>query len=242
MDWSRTPLLFTASQPPLPLVADRTVVLGRSQSCELPLPSAEASRRHAEVGCRDGAWVVRDLGSTNGTQVNGETVSGERVLSPGDRIEIGACTITFCQMERRGASAPGDPSGEAETRFLQPRQEAEALRGELSEVPSFAVLQILEMGRKTGVLEIVSERVEGRLWLHEGAPVHAEAKGVLGFDAAVALVNATTGGFSFEASATTPEHTIRCSATQLLLEASRLLDEDRRLGELAAGGPDAGAT
>jgi len=237
MDWSRAPLLFMASQPPLPLSAERVVVLGRSQGCDLPVPSPEASRRHAEVLCRDGAWWVRDLGSTNGTQVNGEAVAGERALRPGDRIEIGACTITFCLLESRaGSPVPGDPSGEAQTRLWAPRQEAEALRGELSEVPSFAVLQILEMGRKTGVLEIASERVEGRLWLAEGAPVHAEAKGVLGFDAAVALVNATSGRFSFEASATTPEHTIRCSATQLLLEASRLLDEERRGGDAFGDG------
>lgn len=229
MDWSQAPLLFTASQPPLPLAAGRTVVLGRSQSCDLPVPSPEASRRHAEVSCRDGVWVVRDLGSTNGTQLNGATVAGEQVLRPGDRIGIGACTITFCRMESRAASEQDDPSGEAQTRWLQPRQEAEALRGELTEVPSFAVLQILEMGRKTGVLEIASERVEGRLWLVDGAPVHAEAKGLLGFDAAVVLVNATSGRFTFEAGARSRDHTIRCSATQLLLEASRQLDEERRL-------------
>jgi hypothetical protein len=90
------------------------------------------------------------------------------------------------------------------------------------------VLQILEMGRKTGVLEISGDGHEGRIWLENGLPIHAEAKGMLGFDAAVDLVQAGAGRFSFEARGDRPEPTIRISVTQLLLEASKLLDERAR--------------
>jgi hypothetical protein len=205
------------------------IVLGRSQSCDLPVPSPEASRRHAELRFHDGGWVLHDLGSTNGTRVNGEPVIGQRGLRPGDRIEIGGHVITFCQMESRGAMS--DTQGEAETCVFQPRAEADALRGDLAEIPSFAVLQLLELGRKTGVLEVVSEGVEGRVWFDGGAPVHAEAKGCLGFDAAVAVVNAARGRFSFDSGVPSPDRTIRCSVTQLLLEATRELDERARLDE-----------
>ena len=81
------------------------------------------------------------------------------------------------------------------------------------------------MGRKTGCLEIDSDHENGRLWFESGAPIHAETKGQLGFDAAVSLVHADTGRFRFEPQGELPSTTIRASVTELLLEASRQLDE-----------------
>jgi hypothetical protein len=51
------------------------------------------------------------------------------------------------------------------------------------------------------VLQITSDGAEGRIWLEDGAPVHAEAKTLLGFDAALCLVTAVKGRFAFEAGA-----------------------------------------
>jgi pSer/pThr/pTyr-binding forkhead associated (FHA) protein len=230
MDWSKDPLLFTPSQAPVRLDPARVIVLGRSQSCDLSIPSPEASRKHAELRFHDDAWHLHDLGSTNGTRVNGAGVEGQRRLAPGDRIEIGGHTVTFCQMESRGAL--GENMDEAKTRLHQPRPEADALRGDLAEIPSFAVLQVLEMGRKTGVLDVTAEGAEGRIWFEAGAPVHAEAKGCVGFDAAVVVCHAVQGRFVFESGVPAPENTIRCSVTQLLLEATRQLDEGARLEEI----------
>ena len=61
--------------------------------------------------------------------------------------------------------------------------------------------------------------------LANGCPIHAETKSQKGFDAAVSLVNSQAGVFSFEPEATSPETTIEASVTELLLEASRVLDE-----------------
>ena len=52
-------------------------------------------RTHAEVRARGGSWVLTDLGSTNGTRLNGRRVEGSEVLKPGDKIELGASQITF---------------------------------------------------------------------------------------------------------------------------------------------------
>lgn len=69
------------------------VVIGRSPSVELQLDHDTVSRRHAELSCDPfGRFWVRDLGSTNGTLVNGERIK-ERALSPGDRIRVGDYTI-----------------------------------------------------------------------------------------------------------------------------------------------------
>ncbi len=213
-------MLFAPPQPPFALPSDATVVLGRSSECQVRFPDADTSRRHAKIVCEAGRFVVHDLDSTNGTFVNGERVE-RRELCPGDRLQIGANAITFCQVACE--LDPGDEG--AKTTLLARPVRAEVFRGDLSEIPPFAVLQTLEMGRKTGLLTIDSDATPGRLWLQGGNPVHAETADQIGFDAAVRLVNASLGRFTFEPQLAVPDPTIAASVTELLLEASRQLDE-----------------
>jgi hypothetical protein len=65
------------------------LVIGRNPSCDIVLPGPEVSRIHARLSFRDGSWILQDLGSTNGTIVNGAQV-GRCRLHPGDRVLIGA--------------------------------------------------------------------------------------------------------------------------------------------------------
>jgi hypothetical protein len=69
--------------------------MGRSRQCDLMLDDPNVSRTHAEVRARGGSWVLTDLGSTNGTRLNGSRVDGSEVLKPGDVIELGTSQITF---------------------------------------------------------------------------------------------------------------------------------------------------
>jgi hypothetical protein len=213
-------MLFAPPQPPVQLPREGEVSLGRSRDCEVRLPDADTSRRHAKIVCAGGRFVLHDLGSTNGTFVNGERVS-ERALEPGDRVQIGANTVTFCQVSG-GLDQPDDG---AQTVLFERSLGGEVIQGDLGEVPPFAVLQLLEMGRKTGLLRIDSDATPGKLWLRAGDPIHAETKHQVGFDAAVALVHATSGRFAFEPNAAPREATIEASVTHLLLEASRQRDE-----------------
>ncbi|WP_434390231.1 sigma-54-dependent Fis family transcriptional regulator [Melittangium boletus] len=74
------------------LLAEATI--GRSPSCELPLPADDRmSRRHARFFVRDAQVFVEDLGSRNGTAVNGERIQGEVALQPGDRVQVGQTTV-----------------------------------------------------------------------------------------------------------------------------------------------------
>jgi hypothetical protein len=76
-----------------PLAIGSTVI-GRGEQATLRLPDVGISRRHARLDF-DGAQVVlTDLGSTNGTMVNGQRVSAV-ALNPGDMIQIGTTTLTF---------------------------------------------------------------------------------------------------------------------------------------------------
>jgi predicted component of type VI protein secretion system len=64
-------------------------VVGRRRGNQIRIPSADVSRNHARLSVQDGYVVVEDLGSFNGTFLNGERISGLRPVRPGDRIEIG---------------------------------------------------------------------------------------------------------------------------------------------------------
>jgi hypothetical protein len=71
-----------------------TVTIGRLADCDVVLKDKGASRKHAQLKLRDGAWTLTDLGSTNGTRLNGQTVQS-RELTDGDKITIGTTVIEF---------------------------------------------------------------------------------------------------------------------------------------------------
>lgn len=64
------------------------LTLGRRESCDVPLRFPNVSGLHCELLLQDGVWHVRDLGSTNGTKVNGQRIQGVKALRPGDEITI----------------------------------------------------------------------------------------------------------------------------------------------------------
>jgi molybdopterin-binding protein len=219
------PMLFAAPLPPVWVPRSRPLVLGRSADCDLCLPSKRASRRHAEVEFVEENVVVRDLKSTNGTRVNGEELSGPRILIPGDRIEIGGVTVSFCIVDD---SIAFDDNCDATVSFEKPplrTQGEEAFRGDLAEIPAAAVLQMLAAGGKTGVLSIVTENGTAKLWLAEGKAVAARVSGLDGIDAAYTVCGLIQGRFLFAPDLPPPQRTFEASVTELLLEASRKVDE-----------------
>jgi hypothetical protein len=77
------------------VVGPAGVTLGRSRECDIVLQDPNVSRKHAEVRPRGGSWVVSDLGSTNGSRLNGRSIEGSEVVKPGDQIELGSTRLTF---------------------------------------------------------------------------------------------------------------------------------------------------
>ncbi len=95
-------------QSVLPLEAD-SYRIGRAPSNQLSYPGMTGlSREHLAIEREGTGWVARDLGSTNGSQVNGERISEPRLLHSGDRITAGQVTLVY----RDGAYRDGaDPDG-----------------------------------------------------------------------------------------------------------------------------------
>lgn len=77
---------------PIPLLKPR-LVLGRLDSCDIPLRFSTVSGRHCELELRDGYWYVQDLGSTNGTRVNNLPCQSGRLL-PNDILSIASHRYT----------------------------------------------------------------------------------------------------------------------------------------------------
>jgi hypothetical protein len=76
------------------VITEDPVTIGRLPECDVVLSDPNVSRRHAEVRRRGNDFVVVDLGSTNGTRVNGAGVR-ERQLGDGDEITVGGTHIRF---------------------------------------------------------------------------------------------------------------------------------------------------
>jgi hypothetical protein len=75
-------------------IGETPLVVGRMPECDVALSDPNVSRRHAEVRRQGTGFVVADLGSTNGTRVNGAQIK-ERLLNNGDEITVGATKLRF---------------------------------------------------------------------------------------------------------------------------------------------------
>ncbi|MGD0089502.1 MAG: FHA domain-containing protein [Planctomycetota bacterium] len=91
----------------------REMTLGRNPENDLQLPEEKASRRHCRFRPEGGKVTVEDLGSSNGTKVNGVKVQ-TCVLKDGDAIAIGAHTIVFRDVDAELVLAPGTAGGDKE--------------------------------------------------------------------------------------------------------------------------------
>lgn len=90
--------LFSPFRQPLQGPA---VSIGRASDCSIPIKDRYLSRKHAEIIAAEGnTWILKDLGSANGTYLNGSRVERDEQLKTGDRIRLGDTEIVFETSER----------------------------------------------------------------------------------------------------------------------------------------------
>ena len=93
------------------------VVVGRGDDAGIVIEDAEASRKHASLSVEGTSVTVEDLGSTNGTFVGGQRISGPRKIVEGERVRIGTTVFelrTLTQPTRLGAAIPEEPDIETQ--------------------------------------------------------------------------------------------------------------------------------
>jgi pSer/pThr/pTyr-binding forkhead associated (FHA) protein len=220
-----------------PLSEGEQVEVGRSSDLDMVLVEEMVSRKHAVFRLSGSVLTVEDLGSTNGTFVNGERIE-KATLREGDRVLIGTSILRVIATEGApaGAAAKRQMLENATQKALKPRgnelpQTAEPPRmsGSLEEIPLPDLLQLFSTSKKSGVLVLRATSGTGRMYLEQGRIKHAEidtSPHLPPRKAAYRLLTFTRGQFALDP----PEHRafpeqLDLSATEVLMEGIRLIDE-----------------
>ena len=207
------------------LTESSAVVLGRSEECDYVLNDGLVSRRHAEIRWEGGTFVLKDLGSNNGTKVGGMVITKHN-LKDGDRVEVGGqafiyrVVLTLDQLRESVKELLTEAEAVATMSDSVPKSTSD-FSGSLAKTAIWEVCQLIEIGAKTGTLELDSDAL-GRATLHfrEGVIVGAEIAPRHGEDAARAAFKLEEGLFSFRHEAeVSPELPFNTPVSSLLVAA-----------------------
>ncbi len=126
-----------AGLPKMHQFAKLEVTLGRLPDNDIPLHGGRVSKHHATIkyDSRRRIYLVLDHASTNGVLVNGVRIDGERILTPGDKIDVGGCTIEVAIESRQdGEAQPNNSRAKSQHRQLDTDYEEAATT---NDVPGF---------------------------------------------------------------------------------------------------------
>ena len=209
-----------------PLDETRSFIAGRSGEADLVLADDAVSRKHARFYPSRGRVWVRDLGSRNGTAINGEPVT-HHCLREGDRVAIGSSLAKFVSLEQAALSKEragerGDSNGES----------GRSMTGSIEDIPLMDVLQWLATSRKTGVLNVrePSGGRVGSLHLRDGVVFFAQISGGSSLHpekAMMRMLGWARGNFELDSTKEVEESDvqIQMSLEHMLMEAARIEDE-----------------
>jgi pSer/pThr/pTyr-binding forkhead associated (FHA) protein len=80
-------------------VGTGVMTVGRQQDCQLRIASSQVSRKHCQIFEKKGLLLVKDMGSSNGTLVNGKKIADQRVLEAGDELTVGSVKFRIERLE-----------------------------------------------------------------------------------------------------------------------------------------------
>jgi pSer/pThr/pTyr-binding forkhead associated (FHA) protein len=215
-----------------PLPNNKEIVVGRSSELDMVLVEDMVSRRHAKLTVTGDQIFIQDLGSTNGTFVNGEKIKRAR-LQEGDRILIGTSIIKLVASEGGASSAEAKAKLEdvaAGRRTSQVR----TMSGSIAEIPLPDLMQLFGASKKGGVLVIRTDADVGKIFFDNGKVLFAvvnEHYDVAPLKSLFRILTWQNGTFDMDP----PEareflEKIEMSTEGILMEAMRQIDEIRRLG------------
>lgn len=206
-----------------PLGLQPEIIVGRSSDLDMVLVEDMVSRRHARITVSDQAIVIEDLGSTNGTFVNGEKIS-RASLKEGDRVLIGTSILKVVAVDPN-APAMRRPEMPSAGRGAQTR----TMSGSIDEIPLPDLLQLLGSSKKTGALVVRSEDDIGKIYLRKGVVVFASINDLPEVPPLKSVFRILTWGHGSFDLAPIDERPmpgeISASVQELLMEGLRQIDE-----------------
>jgi pSer/pThr/pTyr-binding forkhead associated (FHA) protein len=197
------------------------------------------SRRHAHIKMRGGVISIEDMGSTNGTFVNGEKVQRAQ-LKEGDRVLIGTSILKVVSVGGEEPSSRGNLESVAVRRVTARQrganwssEEAPRMTGNLEEIPLPDLLQLFGTSRKNGVLVLRTVDKVGRVYLKEGRIHYAvieEQTRIPPNKAMYRMLGWKEGFFELDPPDTrTFDKPLDASAQEILMEGFRQQDEFNEL-------------
>lgn len=228
------------------VLGEGSYTTGRGLDVDLTLDDETMSRRHARFVVSGDKLRIEDLGSTNGTFVNGVQVTGA-VLKPGDAIVVGACLVHYKGLRAHGDAA--SPSAVARASGPRPslydrasadrKTAPEALAGNLAAFHFSSLAQLVAASSATGRLELDHPKRRAEIYLRAGRVVAAEFADDPTPDAEKVFYRVlrwNVGDFvlspNVEYEGDRP--TVSLDVNMLLLEGTRVLDELNALGKQPA--------
>jgi predicted component of type VI protein secretion system len=217
----------------LALDLGREIVVGRGSNADIVLMEDMVSRKHATIALSGNEVALQDLGSTNGTFLNGEKIQ-RASLKDGDRVLIGTSILKVVRSTgpRGGMQFQrGEPARAAEAAStLRPR----SLHGDISEQGLPSILQLLSSSKHSGVLLIQGPR-NARLHFKEGkllrVEVESSAATLGGKKALWRVLGWSQGAFAVQAVADGVETEFEEETESLVAEGIKAADETRRAVE-----------
>lgn len=236
------PNLFLVRYPesPIRVTGKGKLTIGRSEKNSIVLNEPRVSRRHSHIlwNKQTNTFVLVDLGSSNGTYLNGTKIPANEpcALSDWDKIRIASAVFTVRVVQNPAVI-------ENEFNELRSRVELEAteiiklsdlyqsygqaaLSGDLEHLCPVELFQMLEAGSKSGILTLKTDDVEGNFSIMDGQVATAEFGEKRGEDAVYDVLRCNSGTFAFMPQKIVNENPeIMINTTTLLMEGCRLLDE-----------------
>jgi hypothetical protein len=222
-----------------PLGEAKEIIVGRSSDLDMVLVEDMVSRRHARIACDASGIVIEDLGSTNGTFVNGEKIK-RAVLKEGDRVLIGTSILKVVVADGSQPPVPRRPSQDGS--FGGRSGQTRSMSGSIEEIPLPDLLQLFGSSKKSGVLVVRSDEDVGKIYLRKGMVYFAsinDLEDVPPMKSVFRILTWTQGTFDLEGpDERTLEGEINASVQELLMEGLRQIDE---LNAIRHKLPDLGA-
>ena len=180
-----------------------SVLLGRQADSDIVIPAPNVSRRHAQISWSRDGFEIRDLGSTNGTILNGEKVS-RRVLVNEDEFRIGSRVFTYlitagAERDRFFARTRELRQSHATLAFDvdEMTDRAQGFAGNLADIGVPELSQVMQLSRKTGLIRLYIGDDEGRIWLNNGEILSVSFVDLRGEEAFFRLFAQKEGFFEF---------------------------------------------
>ena len=218
-----------------PIAPGREIMVGRSNDLDVVLVEDMVSRKHARITYANDTLSIEDLGSTNGTFVNGEKIKRAR-LKEGDRVLIGTSIVRVTATDAPSGASGETREAEARARMQNAAQRTtnvKSMSGTIDEVPLVDLLQLFATSKKSGVLVISRDDTVGKIFLRKGQIAFASINdnGEIGpLKSIYRLLTWETGFFDLQP----PDERefteeIQLSTEAILMEGMRQYDEFRRL-------------